>query len=52
MQSMLRYYMRDKLGAAISQSVKRRLGSWCEMTASLGVRQLEQEVNCETFAGQ
>jgi hypothetical protein len=38
--SVLRYYKRDKLGAAVGQSVKRRVGGWHEMAASLGVSQL------------
>jgi hypothetical protein len=28
-------------GSVESQSVKRKLGSWCEMAASLGVRELQ-----------
>jgi hypothetical protein len=42
MRSVPRCYKRDKLRAAVSQSVKERLGVWCEMAASLGIRQLEQ----------
>jgi hypothetical protein len=30
----------------------RRVGGWCEMAASLGVSHLEQQVTCETVAGQ
>jgi hypothetical protein len=33
-------YKREKLGRAVSQSVKRKLGGWCEMAASLGISQL------------
>jgi hypothetical protein len=41
-RSVPRSYTRDKLGAAVSQSVKSRVEGWCEMAASLGVNHLEQ----------
>jgi hypothetical protein len=47
-----RYYKRDKLGAVVSQSVKRRVENLCEMAVSLGVIQLEQLVSCGIFASR
>jgi hypothetical protein len=41
---------RDKLGAAVSQPAKRRLGGWCEMAVNLRVSQLEQLVSCGILA--
>jgi hypothetical protein len=38
-RSMPGCYKRDKLGAAVSQSVKRRVEGWCEMADILGVRE-------------
>jgi hypothetical protein len=38
--SVSRSYKRDKVGAAVSQSAKRRVEGWCEMAASVGVTQL------------
>jgi hypothetical protein len=36
-RSVPRCYKWDKLGAVVSQSVKRRVENWCEMAVSLGV---------------
>jgi hypothetical protein len=36
-------FKRDKLGASVSHSVKRRAEGWCEMAASLRISQLKQE---------
>jgi hypothetical protein len=52
MWSMPRCYKQDKLGAAVSQSAKRRLGGWCEMASSLGGSQLKQQVSCQIFASR
>jgi hypothetical protein len=41
-RSVPRCYKLDKLGAAVNQSLKRRVEGLCEMAANLGVRQLEQ----------
>jgi hypothetical protein len=42
MWSVPRCYKMDEFRAAVTQSVKRRLGVRCEMDASLEIRQLEQ----------
>jgi hypothetical protein len=41
-RSVSRCYKRGKLRSAVCHSVKRRLGCWCEMAASLGFSQLKQ----------
>jgi hypothetical protein len=33
-RSVSRHYKRERLGNAVSQSVKRRLGGWCEMAVT------------------
>jgi hypothetical protein len=42
-RSVQRGYKEEKIQSVESQPVKRRLGSWCEMAASLGVTQLRAE---------